>query len=452
MLFLYHPLLIISLNNILFYENQFYAYGSFIKKIKRKMTHLIKKYDSILYRHNYGMFLKELKKNITINKNKKNEFGIVSNVFNISHIQPNIKYNTNVNNKIKKCDVKIHNTFSKEMKTVIELPYLFLKNNLSFNYFNVINNIYIKYKLKKNNSFLFNKKYHLSTDGVSPGVRAENRADKGAENRAEAEGTPPIMPNRVHSYLTNYKIIKHPDKTESEDCCINGQGFIAIADGVGSWIKYGVNPRKYPEKLLQLIQEKINENKNTKIEELLNYAYTNNHTEGSTTLCLILFNNNNNNYNNNNNNNNNYNNNNNNNNTISTAVIGDSQFIIIRNNNIIYKSKSQQYEFNFPYQLGSNAVSNPSDAHIEHIEVKKNDIIVAGTDGLWDNLYDHQVLELVKENNFSNLSDKIAAQSFSYSKMKRWKSPFINNYNKEFNCHKTGGKMDDITVSCALVC
>lgn len=293
-------------------------------------------------------------------------------------------------------------TTTNDHKLGIKTTYAFIKNSIPFNFFHMVNNIYVTNKFKTNQWFSLNNKKEFGTNKEKP------------------------------NFLTNYKIIKHPDKLESEDCCLNDQGFIAVADGVGSWIKYGINPRKYPEKFLQLLQKKINENENIQIEELLNYAYINNDKEGSTTICLIIFNKND--------------------NTVSTANIGDSQFLIIRNNQIIYRSKPQQYEFNFPYQLGSNAVSKPNDADIAHIEVKKNDIIVVGTDGLWDNLYDSQILTIVKENNFATLSEKIANEAFSYSKMKRWMSPFIKSYNKEFKCHKTGGKMDDITVSCAMVC
>ncbi|CRG99648.1 protein phosphatase, putative [Plasmodium relictum] len=395
MILIFFSLLIIFLSNMSTYkkESTSNAYFIVVEKLKRKMNYLLKKEDCYFYRHNLNIFSKEFEKQLKKKSETKNELGMLNNF-----IDKLIFLYTNNKNYNKKCDKKL-NKSSNELKVVVKPPYLLSKKNLSFNFFNFANHIYVKYKLKKNALFSLNKETYSSFD--------------------------------KHSFSTNYKIIKHPDKEESEDCCLNGKDFMAIADGVGSWIKYGVNPRKYPERFLQLLYKKINENINMKIEDVLNYAYLNTDIEGSATICLIIFNNN---------------------NTISTAVIGDSQFMIIRNDNIIYKSKPQQYEFNFPYQLGSNSISKPNDAEIAHIEVQKNDIIVAGTDGLWDNLYDNQILNIVKQNNFSSLSEKIANEAFNYSKMKRWMSPYIKNYNKIFRCHKTGGKMDDITVSCALVC
>ncbi|CRG94154.1 protein phosphatase, putative [Plasmodium gallinaceum] len=397
MIFIFLFFLIIFLSNMSTYkkETSYNVYSIVADKFKRKMSYLLKKDDYYFYRYNFNTFSKELEKQLKKKSKTKNELGMLNNVLDKLSFLHSQNKNKNYN---KKCDKKF-NKCSNELKVVVKPPHLFLKKNLPFNFFNFANLIYIKHKLKRNILFSLNKKSYSSIN--------------------------------KHSFSTNYKIIKHPDKKESEDCCLNGQDFMAIADGVGSWIKYGINPRKYPEKFLQLLHKKINENINMKIEDALNYAYLNTDIEGSATICLIIFNNN---------------------NTVSTAVIGDSQFMIIRNNNIIYKSKPQQYEFNFPYQLGSNSLSKPKDAEIAHIEVQKNDIIVAGTDGLWDNLYDNQILNIVKKNEFSMLSEKIANEAFNYSKMKRWMSPYIKNYNKIFNCHKTGGKMDDITVSCALVC
>ncbi|KYN99472.1 putative protein phosphatase [Plasmodium gaboni] len=427
------------LNNMLITHNRECSksvQGLVVDTFNQKMNCLLKKEDFYIYRQNFNFFPKELQVQLRKKKNKiKNEKGVIDGVIdrityksaqqnkgnnnkNIDEKNKNVdkkhninnQYNNNNNSNTKNVGNNRCNNGKKNYHTIndnklgIRTTYAFIKNSIPFNFFHMVNNIYVTNKLKTNHWFSLNNKKEYSTNEEKP------------------------------NFLTNYKIIKHPDKLESEDCCLNDQGFIAVADGVGSWIKYGINPRKYPEKFLQLLQKKINENENDniQIEELLNYAYLNNDKEGSTTICLIIFNKND--------------------NTVSTANIGDSQFLIIRNNQIIYRSKPQQYEFNFPYQLGSNAVSKPKDADIAHIEVKKNDIIVAGTDGLWDNLYDSQILTIVKENNFATLSEKIANEAFSYSKMKRWMSPFIKSYNKEFKCHKTGGKMDDITVSCAMVC
>ena len=38
--------------------------------------------------------------------------------------------------------------------------------------------------------------------------------------------------------------------------------------------------------------------------------------------------------------------------TLRAANLGDSGFLVLRNNQIVFRSPSQQHQFNFPYQLG----------------------------------------------------------------------------------------------------
>ena len=69
--------------------------------------------------------------------------------------------------------------------------------------------------------------------------------------------------------------------------------------------------------------------------------------------------------------------------------MGDSDYVIYRHidNNIeeIFYSESLQYGFNFPYQVGTNG-DDPLHAHCESHALIPGDIILVGSDGLWDNL------------------------------------------------------------------
>ena len=53
---------------------------------------------------------------------------------------------------------------------------------------------------------------------------------------------------------------------------------------------------------------------------------------------------------------------------------------------IIHESKSHQHSFNFPYQIGTHG-DDPSCAVFEKLKVQKGDIVVMGTDGLFDNVF-----------------------------------------------------------------
>lgn len=60
---------------------------------------------------------------------------------------------------------------------------------------------------------------------------------------------------------------------------------------------------------------------------------------------------------------------------------------------IVFKSPQQQHDFNFPYQLGSgDGMSDPPEAAATFsVPVIEGDIIVAGTDGLFDNVFTDEI-------------------------------------------------------------
>lgn len=78
---------------------------------------------------------------------------------------------------------------------------------------------------------------------------------------------------------------------------------------------------------------------------------------------------------------------------IKTTNLGDSGYIILRpdtmNNMALknkFKSREQQYEFNFPYQCGTGSELPYNAFDTEH-QIFENDVIVVASDGMFDNLY-----------------------------------------------------------------
>jgi serine/threonine protein phosphatase PrpC len=126
------------------------------------------------------------------------------------------------------------------------------------------------------------------------------------------------------------------------------------------------------------------------------------------------------------------------------ANLGDSTFTIIRDGEIIHDEPEQKYINMAPYQF---AVIHPdvrkkyrvsstpaSDASIGTFSCASKDVIVLGTDGIWDNLSGAQLLDLVREYQTTGcslqaLTEKIVLTSYQRS--------------------KSGGKPDDIT--CVVV-
>ena len=75
-----------------------------------------------------------------------------------------------------------------------------------------------------------------------------------------------------------------------------------------------------------------------------------------------------------------------------TAYIGDSGYCILRRGSsqdyeVLFQSKSQQRNFNFPYQLGWSTNGDHPDLAVElSHDVQHHDIVIVSTDGVLDNL------------------------------------------------------------------
>ena len=100
------------------------------------------------------------------------------------------------------------------------------------------------------------------------------------------------------------------------------------------------------------------------------------------------------------------------------AYIGDSGYVIFRffiyifflifpllylsfveNTNelkLVYESPEQTKGFNFPYQIG-NPGDSPTSALSQIHEVKHNDIVVVGSDGLFDNVENEMIREILQK-------------------------------------------------------
>jgi protein phosphatase PTC7 len=141
-------------------------------------------------------------------------------------------------------------------------------------------------------------------------------------------------------------------------------------------------------------------------------------------------------------------------NQLLTANLGDSGFLLVREGNLIFRSKEQQYQFNFPYQLSGEAKYSEKVEKAERhsIDVQEGDIIVLGTDGLFDNLFDEQIIKIVKSNpNPKTIANKIANAAFSHASDPKWKSPFNESASNHGYPNYEGGKLDDITVVVAQI-
>ena len=78
--------------------------------------------------------------------------------------------------------------------------------------------------------------------------------------------------------------------------------------------------------------------------------------------------------------------------------VGDSTVLIIRPNHqeVLYRSKEQWHWFDCPRQLGTNSPDTPNaNAVTDKVDVIEGDLVVAVSDGVADNLWEHEICEVV---------------------------------------------------------
>ncbi|KAL2161428.1 hypothetical protein VTH06DRAFT_7989 [Thermothelomyces fergusii] len=95
---------------------------------------------------------------------------------------------------------------------------------------------------------------------------------------------------------------------------------------------------------------------------------------------------------------------------LEVANLGDSGFILLRLNGVHAFSEPQTHAFNTPYQLsvvppsmllraaafgGARLMDQPRDAEVTRLRLHHGDVLVFASDGLWDNLFNQDVLRIV---------------------------------------------------------
>ncbi|KAF8380016.1 hypothetical protein HHK36_027485 [Tetracentron sinense] len=211
---------------------------------------------------------------------------------------------------------------------------------------------------------------------------------------------------------------------------------IGVADGVGGWARKGVDSGEYARELMNNSVMAVYSEPKGAVNPLmvLNKAYSNTKAEGSSTACIVTLTG----------------------QWLYAVNVGDSGFVVVREGKVIYRSPVQQRSFNCPYQLGnSKKCDRPSKAKVFKVVVEAGDVIVAGSDGLFDNMFKHEIGETVLQGTKScmeaqSLACRIAGLAL-YNSFNRYAStPFMKAARKAGRIHR-GGKIDDITVVVAYV-
>ncbi|KAJ1495759.1 hypothetical protein T484DRAFT_1761123 [Baffinella frigidus] len=94
---------------------------------------------------------------------------------------------------------------------------------------------------------------------------------------------------------------------------------------------------------------------------------------------------------------------------LETLNLGDSGFLLLRPLlrlppmkepgafQIIHRTTEQAHRFNMPFQLGAHSNDLPEHGDRATFTVEVGDLLIMGTDGLWDNVFEEDILSVLAE-------------------------------------------------------
>jgi len=249
--------------------------------------------------------------------------------------------------------------------------------------------------------------------------------------------------------------------------------YMGVADGVGSWREYGVDPRLFSHSLMAECRNilKKSEGMPPSTTELLQQAYDRvkaNNVIGSSTACVAMFDGHN----------------------LHFSNLGDSGIVQLRHIDseiagalkrdrvlkreertsdlrVTFVSQQQLVSFNHPYQLGwtgelandSKSFKCATDACTTSIHVRHGDILILASDGLFDNVEIPDICQMALEwerdsgllqnhsgtSDISLLANRLCRVARDHSLNNQIDSPFAI-LAKENDIMWSGGMPDDCTV------
>ncbi|OCF71388.1 hypothetical protein I204_08015 [Kwoniella mangroviensis CBS 8886] len=157
--------------------------------------------------------------------------------------------------------------------------------------------------------------------------------------------------------------------------------------------------------------------------------------------------------------------------TLHIANLGDCCLLLIRKGEVVFRTQEMQHAFNFPLQVGTHSRDEPmKDAQRYDVSVKKGDVVILGSDGLMDNLFDEDILEIVLQYTLSSkhdqppttsttsfppfspqqISEALCRRARSVSELVTATTPFMCKAIEE-GIDFVGGKKDDISVLVGVI-
>ena len=312
-------------------------------------------------------------------------------------------------------------------------------------------------------SLLFNKSVQSKLLKQVENQLSTREESTAAEEMQIDEMSPESVPSKLDHQIPDGMrmavagaMIPHVAKQESggEDAFFVSAAHQAfgIADGVGGWATYGIDPAEYSRGMMRACAAAA-ESKHS-ANEILEDAFANTQQEGSCTIAVAKLED----------------------GILEIISVGDCSARHLRHGKIIGKTEIQEHSWNQPYQLSNpefNRADKPEDAQRYLFEIQDGDVVVMGSDGFWDNVWDYEVEEAIAagenmrrswdgklgwEAEATEIAQRLLSLAEEHSVDTQFASPFADekqrmkypSFLQSFLPAGLGGKMDDITVVVAL--
>eukprot|EP00897_Mesotaenium_endlicherianum_P007539 jgi/Mesen1/6813/ME000035S06202 len=225
----------------------------------------------------------------------------------------------------------------------------------------------------------------------------------------------------------------HPAKVArgGEDAYFMEGEWVGVADGASGWAKLGVNSGMYARELMFNCAEVVRDGElGPDPKAIIEESHSRVDLQGSCTATVAVLDKET--------------------HRLRVANIGDSGFMLIRDGAVVERSERMQHGFNAPFQIGYNSGDDPAEAQDYMIDVQGGDIVVLGTDGLFDNMFEEQIAALVTACHSDGKAPEAVAQKLvpmaqRNAMMTTGETPFCVDAKACGQKHE-GGKKDDITV------
>ncbi|XP_057548328.1 probable protein phosphatase 2C 1 [Amaranthus tricolor] len=255
-----------------------------------------------------------------------------------------------------------------------------------------------------------------------------------------------LLSNAIRSELSlcvGTHNIPHPNKIErgGEDAFFissYGGGTIAVADGVSGWAELDVDPALFSKEFMANASSMVeDEEVNNDPQALLRKAHAATSSVGSATVIIAMMETN---------------------GILNIANVGDCGLRVIRKGQVMFSTCPQEHYFDCPYQLSSQSSGQTYlDAMVSSVKLKEGDIVVMGSDGLFDNVFDQEIASTVVSNSdVTEAAKALARLARDHSIDSNFDSPYSSeartkgieppSWKKILGMNLTGGKLDDITV------